>query len=65
MSEFPDDDIVLAGDLNARCGLLQDIFEDDNVDFIFQDQNVLYNEDCFNMNRNSKDSTINNFGRSL
>ena len=65
VSEYPDDDIVLAGDLNARCGLLQDIVEEDNVDFIFQDQNVQYEEDSFNINRNSKDNTHNNFGRSL
>ena len=65
VSEFPDDDIVLAGDLNARCGLLQDVIEEDNVDFIFHEQNDLYEEDTFDLKRQSKDNIINNFGRSL
>ena len=65
VSENSDNDIVLPGYLNARCGLLQDIFEEDNVDLIFKVQDILYDEDSFNINRNSKDNTLNNFGHSL
>ena len=56
--------MLIAGDLNARCGEIQDISENDNVDFIFDDA-VLYEKDDFNLYRESKDKTNNAFGLSL
>ena len=63
-SKYPDASLLLAGDFNARCGNLQDILSDDNVDYIF-DQDSVYEADDFHMKRNSKDLTQNAFGVSL
>lgn len=63
--KFPDALLLIAGDLNARCGSLQDIlYDDDDVNFIF-DEDVLYESDNFQVPRNSKDTVQNTFGRSL
>ena len=35
---YPDANILLAGDFNARCGENQDIILNDEIDFIFQDE---------------------------
>ena len=61
---LPDASLLLAGDFNSRCGNLQDILYDDNVDYIF-DQDSVYEADDFHMTRNSKDLTQNAFGVSL
>ena len=60
MSKYPDSNLVLAGDFNARCGNLQDISSNDDIDFIFNDDH--FNEsDDFQEKRKSKDKTIYNF----
>ena len=38
---YPDANILLAGDFNARCEENQDIILNDEIDFIFQDE-VMY-----------------------
>lgn len=62
--KYPDASLLLAGDFNARCGSLQDVLVDDNVDYIF-DEDSVYEIDSFQMNRKTKDLTHNAFGRSL
>lgn len=62
--KYPDASHLIAGDFNARCGLLQDVLYDDNVDYIFE-QDSVYETDDFQLTRNSKDLIQNAFGRSL
>ena len=65
ITKYTNDELVLAGDFNARCGLLQDYMENDDVDYIFNDENSLYDIDYFKANRNSKDTICNQFGMTL
>ncbi|MES9879852.1 MAG: hypothetical protein ABW185_03125, partial [Sedimenticola sp.] len=62
--EYPDSEIFIAGDMNARCGLLQDVIFEDDVDHILGEE-AFYESDNFSLNRESKDQTHNNFGLSL
>ena len=64
MQKYPDADILLAGDFNARCGDNQDILFNDDVDFVFQDKDM-YESDFFELPRRSKDLYQNAFGLSL
>ena len=64
VSKYPDSNLVLAGDFNARCGDLQDISSNDVIDFILNDDHF-YESDDFQEERKSKDKTINNFGITL
>ena len=50
---------MLAGDFNARCGYLQDLLDNENIDFIFDDNGV-YESDNFDIERNKKDVRTNN-----
>ena len=60
---FPDHNLLVAGDLNARVGSLYDYLPDDNVDHI---PNVnWYEPSNFNIPRNSKDTSTNEFGDHL
>ncbi len=47
--------------MNARCGLLQDVIFEDDVDHILGEE-AFYESDNFSLNRESKDQTHNNFG---
>ena len=61
---YPNAEIIIAGDLNARTKDLLDFIPQDDLDFIFGDTD--YPGDTFNLDRNSKDTiTYNNFGMSL
>ena len=51
--KYPNANLFIAGDLNIRCGNLQDILQDDNVDYIFE-EDIEYKSDNFNLNRKSK-----------
>ena len=66
VSKYPNAGFVLAGDFNSRCGEVQNVTIDDNVDFIF-DENVVYGSDNVLLKRQSKDAckACNTFGRSL
>ena len=64
VSKHPDSYLLLAGDFNARCGDLQDILIDDDLEFIINEDDV-YENDSFQEERKSKDKTINNFGLTL
>ena len=64
VQKYPDDDILLAGDFNARCGDNQDILFNDDLDFVFQDEDM-YESDFFELPRRSKDLYQNTFGLSL
>ena len=64
VQKYPDADIFLAGDFNARCGVNQDILFNDGVDFVFQDEDM-YKSDFFELPRRSKDLYQNIFGLSL
>ena len=64
MQKYPDADILLAGDFNARCGDNQDILFSDEIDFVFHDE-VMYESDFFELPRRSKDLYQNTFGLSL
>ena len=61
---YPDANILLAWDFNARCGENQDIILNDEIDFIFQDESM-YESDLFELPRRSKDLHQNTFGLSL
>ena len=59
IQKFPDASLMLAGDFNnARCGYLQDLLDNDNIDFIFDDNGV-YESDDFDIERNTKDLRTN------
>lgn len=61
---YPNAEIILAGDLNARTKDFLDYIPQDDLDFVFGDTD--YPGDTFNLSRNSKDSqTYNKFGLSL
>ena len=62
-SRYPDHKLILAGDLNARIGSLQDFILDDGVDHI--PGMGWYESDNFDIPRYAKDTVVNNFGRSL
>ncbi|MEW8544944.1 MAG: reverse transcriptase family protein [Candidatus Thiodiazotropha sp.] len=61
---YPDASLLVAGDLNARCGSLQDTLSDDNIDHIFEGETA-YENDYFEIYRKSKDLIQNLFGVSL
>ena len=61
-ARFPDHMVIVAGDLNARIGSIQD-YIDDNVQHMFGMQ--WYEPDNFDLPRCAKDTVVNNFGRSL
>ena len=56
VSKHPDSYLLLAGDFNARCGDLQDISIDDDLEFIINEDDV-YENDSFQEERKSKDKT--------
>ena len=64
VSNYPDANIFLAGDFNSRTSNLSDSISNDNTDFIFDDNSV-YFPDEFELMRNSKDQSENNFGLAL
>ena len=55
-SVYPDAEIILAGDLNARTKDFLDYIPHDDIDFMFG--NTDYPGDTFNLDRNSKDIAI-------
>lgn len=60
---YPNADIIIAGDLNARTKDFLDYIPHDDLDFVFGDTD--YPGDTFNLRRNSKDlQTYNKFGMS-
>ena len=61
--QYPSAELFLAGDLNARISTLQDFIPNDDLEFVFGDTD--YPTDPFDMPRQSKDETYNNFGISL
>ena len=50
VQKYPEANIILAGDFNARCGDTQDILLNDDVDFVFQEEAV-YESDYFELPR--------------
>ena len=50
VQKYPDADILLAGNYNARCGDNQDILFNDDVDFVSQDEDM-YESDFFELPR--------------
>ena len=64
VTNYPDANIFLAGDMNSRTSSLSDCIPNDNVEFIFEDNSVYFSDD-FDMIRNSRDQTENAFGLSL
>ncbi|MEW8546815.1 MAG: endonuclease/exonuclease/phosphatase family protein, partial [Candidatus Thiodiazotropha sp.] len=61
--QYPNAELLLAGDLNSRIGDLQDYIPFDDLYFIFGDTD--YPTDSFDIGRKSKDETYNRFGTSL
>ena len=65
MSEFPNADLLLAGDFNARTKDHMDFIADDDTDYIFG-EHTAYPADEFSMSRLNKDTgDVNAYGRSL
>ena len=64
ITNYPDANIFLAGDMNSRTSSLSDCISNDNVEFIFEDNSVYFSDD-FDIIRNSRDQTENAFGLSL
>ena len=64
IEKYPNANLMVAGDFNARCGTHQDVLLNDSVELIFDDD-TLYEADDFNLQRQTKDHTYNNFGLSL
>ena len=64
IEKYPNANLMLAGDFNARCGYLQDLLLDDFLDLVFDDD-ILYEADDFSLHRQTKDHVDNNFGLSL
>ena len=61
--QYPNAELFLAGDLNARISTMQDFIPEDDLEFVFGDTD--YPTDPFDMQRRSKDETYNRFGISL
>ena len=59
-SAYPNARLVLTGDLNARVGTLIDYIEHDDIKHIFD-----YPSDIFHLQRQSKDTLDNTFGKTL
>ena len=64
VTEYPDAEFFLAGDLNSRIKDFADYVIDDDIDFVFG-ENVPYPKDGFNLKRKANDDTYNRFGLSL
>ena len=63
-SVYPNADMIVAGDLNARTKDFLDFIPNDDLDFVFGETD--YPSDIFNLNRNTKDlQAYNKFGLSL
>ena len=63
VSEYPNAEIFLAGDLNSRISDFQDFIPSDDLQFVFGETD--YPSDTFDIPRKSKDENYNRFGRSL
>ncbi|ESO86614.1 hypothetical protein LOTGIDRAFT_166878 [Lottia gigantea] len=63
-ADYPDANLILAGDFNARTGTIPDYAVSDSVNHLPQLENV-YNVDKFELPRNNLDAIENNFGRKL
>lgn len=61
LSDLPDVEIILAGDMNARVKDLLDFIPSYDVNAIFGDRND-YPADSFVMPRKSRDTELNRFG---
>ena len=63
-SNYPNADIIIAGDLNSRIKDFQDFIPEDELDFVFGETD--YPSDSFQLKRKSKDCDVyNRFGLSL
>ena len=65
ISQYPNTNIMLAGDFNARTSNHLDYITNDDISFIFNDNMLDYPSDNFDLDRCSKDRKINKFGLSL
>ena len=65
IADFPNIELFLAGDFNARTANLLDYIPNDDLSYIFNDDCLDYPSDAFDINRCSKDTKLNNFGKSL
>jgi hypothetical protein len=61
---YPNANIMLCGDFNARISEELDYIENDTVNFLF-DANNVYTEEDINKSRKSKDKVVNTYGRRL
>ena len=61
---MPNVSFIVAGDMNARVKDLLDYILNDDVDAIFGDA-VDYPGDTFNISRNTRDTELNRFGKTL
>ena len=64
VSNYPDTSTFLAGDLNNRTSCLPDYITNDNVEFIFEYNDVYFSDD-FAVVRNPRDQSENAFGLAL
>ena len=64
-AEYPNADLFLAGDFNARTKTHKDFIVDDDTDYVFG-ENTAYPADTFSMPRNNRDCDFSNaYGFSL
>ena len=63
VSQYPEAELFVAGDLNARIADMQDFIPFDDLDFVYGETD--YPSDSFAINRQSKDDTSNQFGMAL
>lgn len=61
--DFPNHQLIITGDLNARTGNELDYILNDDISYI--PNTDAYVESSFNIKRKSKDKTVNNFGKTL
>lgn len=64
LSDMPNVSFIVAGDMNARVKDLLDYIPNDDVDAIFGDA-VDYPGDTFDISRNTRDTELNRFGKTL
>ena len=59
VSQYPEAELLVAGDLNSRIANMQDFIPFDDLDFVYGETD--YPSDSFAINRQSKDDTSNQF----
>jgi hypothetical protein len=65
LNQFPECDIIISGDYNARTGSLNDYIINDDNKFIPSLEDMDYPSDTFNLPRKSTDDVYNEYGKEL